>query len=201
MSKQTKIPFSSSSIQTKGVFELVHIDTRGPYNTATYSGAYSFLTLVDDFSIRVWTYLMITKSQTISILNQFTKLVQTQFNTCIKAIRTNNGAEFLIIACQRLLTDFGNCLSKIMCLYSPTKWSSGRKHKHLLQVARSLLFQFGLPKDFWSEAILHATFIINILPTKHLSWKTPFELLFQKPPRYELLKVFGCLCYVTNTQP
>lgn len=44
-------------------------------------------------------------------------------------------------------------------------------------------------------------FLINRLPTKLLSWKTPYEFLFNKPPNYELLKVFGCLCFATYTQP
>lgn len=34
-----------------------------------------------------------------------------------------------------------------------------------------------------------------------LSWKTPFEMLFRKPPSYGAIKVFGCLVFSTNVQP
>ena len=34
------------------------------------------------------------------------------------------------------------------------------------------------------------------MPTKLLGGKTPFELLHGKPPCYEYLRTFGCLCFV-----
>ena len=33
-----------------------------------------------------------------------------------------------------------------------------RKHRHLLNVARSLMFQFGLSLRFWGDAILTSVF-------------------------------------------
>lgn len=37
--------------------------------------------------------------------------------------------------------------------------------------------------------------LINHTPTPTLDGKTPVELLFEKPPRYDHLSVFGSLCY------
>lgn len=76
-----------------------------------------------------------------------------------------------------------------------------RKYKHLLQVARRILFQAKLPKQFWGESILTATYLINRMPTPILDWKTPFEVLHNHSPDYTKLKVFGCLCLVTDTTP
>ncbi|KAL0438883.1 UNVERIFIED_CONTAM: Retrovirus-related Pol polyprotein from transposon RE2 [Sesamum latifolium] len=76
-----------------------------------------------------------------------------------------------------------------------------RKHKHLLNVARSLLHQASLPKQFWGYCILAAAYLINRLPTPVLHWKSPYETLYHKPPSLDHLRTFGCLCYATNVTP
>ncbi|KAL2230672.1 UNVERIFIED_CONTAM: Retrovirus-related Pol polyprotein from transposon RE1 [Sesamum indicum] len=73
-----------------------------------------------------------------------------------------------------------------------------RKHQHLLQIARSLLFHASLPMKFWTEALLMATYLVNRLPAQRLNWKTPYELLYKRKPTYEHIKVFGCLCFAAN---
>jgi len=70
-----------------------------------------------------------------------------------------------------------------------------RKHRHLLEVARALRIQVGLPKRFCCECVLTASYLISLTPTPILSSKSPYEILFRKPPNYDHLRVFGCLCF------
>ncbi|XP_060211652.1 uncharacterized protein LOC132639200 [Lycium barbarum] len=87
LARQTKLPFPQSSIKTKNIFELIHIDTWGPYKTATYNGFKYFLTIVDDFSRAIWTYLLSAKSNAFSMLKYFMAMVEKQFGAKIKYIR------------------------------------------------------------------------------------------------------------------
>jgi hypothetical protein len=73
-----------------------------------------------------------------------------------------------------------------------------RKHQHILNIARSLLFQSYLPKHFWSFAVLHATYIMNRITTPVLNDKSPFEMLFGSLPNLHELKVFGSLAYAST---
>lgn len=76
-----------------------------------------------------------------------------------------------------------------------------RKHRHLLNVGYALRFQANLPLKFWGESLLTTNYLINRLPTPVLNHKSPYKLLYGKPPTYTLLHVFCHLYYVTNLQP
>lgn len=59
----------------------------------------------------------------------------------------------------------------------------------------------NLPTRFWDECILTATLLINKLPFATLQWKSPFKVLFNKPPSFDHLRTIGCLTYATIIGP
>lgn len=71
-----------------------------------------------------------------------------------------------------------------------------RKRHHILNVARSLLFQADLLVKFWGESVSDAIFLINRTPSKLLKGNMPYQCLYGKEPLYENVKVFGCFCFV-----
>ena len=179
----------------------MHIDLWGPYKIPSITGAHYVLTIVDDFSRATWTFLLQNKFQANSILQQFFQMIQTQFSKMVKAVRTDNGTKFVNHETSVLLQKLG-ILHQKTCPYTPQQNGKvERKHRHLLEVARSLMIQSNLPSKFWGDSILMETHIINMLPSSLLDWKTPYELLYRKPPYYNHLKTFGCLCFATNTLP
>ncbi|KAL2922077.1 Retrovirus-related Pol polyprotein from transposon RE1 [Bienertia sinuspersici] len=56
--KLTKLPFEESRNRDDDVFEIVHIDTWGPYRISSRKGHRYFLTMVDDHSRLVWVHLL-----------------------------------------------------------------------------------------------------------------------------------------------
>ncbi|KAL6312208.1 hypothetical protein AAG906_025550 [Vitis piasezkii] len=168
-----RLPFGTSAISSTKPFEIIHYDIWGRYRHPSLFGAHYFLTIVDDYTRFTWIFLMRHKDETQSLLKQFTSL---------RSFFQDNGVIF-----------------QHSYVYTPQQ--NGvveRKHRHILQVARALKFHVQVPTQFWGECALIAVHIINRLPSPVLPFKTPFELLYSKPPSYSHLHVFGCLAYATN---
>lgn len=90
LAKQTRLPFPDSSIKSNTPFQLLHIDTWGPYHTTTYSGSRYFLTIVDEHTRATWTHLLGAKSNAFDILKAFIAMVETQFHTKVQIVRSDN---------------------------------------------------------------------------------------------------------------
>jgi hypothetical protein len=120
-----------------------------------YDGSRYFLTIVDDMSRSTWIYLLKNKSDTQRSMKSFYNLVNTQFGTRIKYLRSDNRTEFQ-------LTDFyrkNGIIHQKTCVETPQKNGIvDRKHQHILNVARTLRFQANLPLDFWNDCVLIVTY-------------------------------------------
>lgn len=202
IAKMHRLPFLHSTSHSSEPFQLIHIDVWGPYWVRSATGAqFFFFTIVDDFSRAVWKYMMQYKSQAFQNIKIFVQLVETQYNTSVKTICTDNGGEFVNSHCKEFFSEKG-IAHQLTCPYTPQQNGVVEpKHRHLLDIARALKFQASIPYYLWSECVLAAAYIINRLLVEKLSWKSPYEMLHNRQPSYEHLKVIGCLCYDANITP
>ncbi|KAB2603956.1 retrovirus-related Pol polyprotein from transposon TNT 1-94 [Pyrus ussuriensis x Pyrus communis] len=71
-----------------------------------------------------------------------------------------------------------------------------RKNRTVVEMAKAMLYDRGMPYFLWAEAMHTAVYILNRCPTKALGNITPFEAYNGRKPGIAHLKNFGSLCYV-----
>ena len=193
--KHKRLSFSSSISHASNKFDLLHIDIWGACSKISMHGHRYFLTIVDDYSRFTWIHLMHTKAEARKIIIDFVAYIEAQFDGKVKTIRSNNGAEFLMHDFYALK----GIIHQTTCVETPKQNGiAERKHQHLLNVTRALLFQANLPLNFWCFALPHAAYLINCSPIPFLNDKSPYEKLYEHPCDISNLRVFGCLCYIST---
>lgn len=136
------------------------------------------------------------------ILKVFISMVETQFQAKVKIVRSDNVLELgSSVETSSFLASQGIIHQTSYPYIFQQNGVMERKHKHLLETARALLFQSGLPVFYWGNCVLSATYLINRFPSSVLSGKSPHEVLFKSPPSYTHLRAFCCLCYITTPKP
>ena len=201
LAKSHKSSYPSKHYVPSKPFSLIHSDVWGPSKIKTSSGKKWFVTFIDDHTRLCWVYLMSEKSEVCMLFQNFYKMVETQFQTKIRILHTDNGTEYINEVLGQFLKEKG-ILHQTTCVNTPQQNGiAERKNKHLLEVTRALMFSMNIPKYLWGEAILTATYLINRLPSRVLNYETPlneFQNCFPNNRLYSTLplKVFGCVVYV-----
>ncbi|GJW68746.1 gag-pol polyprotein [Tanacetum coccineum] len=127
---------------------------------------------------------------------EFRALVKTQHSTVIKCFRNDLGREYTSNEFFGLLKSDGTIYQSSCTDTTQQNSVAERKHRHLVETARSFLLAADVPNVFWGEAVLTAAYVINRIPTAHNSGLSLFEKLYGILPDYSSLCVFGCTCFV-----
>ena len=133
--------------------------------------------LIDNYTRVCWVYLLKEKSDVEQIFKQFYTMVETQFQEKIQAFRSGNGKEYF----NKILGTYfleNEIIHQSSCFdTSQQNRVAEKKNKHILEVARFLMFTIKIPKYLWGEAILIATYLINKMPSRTLNFNTPIKCL------------------------
>jgi transposase InsO family protein len=198
--KHTRSIYVSKGHRSISPFMLIHSDV-WTCSIISISRMKYFVTFIDCYSRMTWIYLMKQKNEVLKCFRDFCSLVENQYDARIKLLRTDNGTKYVNNEFQNYLSAQG-ILHQTTCPDTPPQNGiAKRKNRHILEIARSLMFTMNVPKFLWSEAVMTAVYLINRTPSRLLGWKTPYEMLrgvneFVIPP-----KVFGCTCFVRDHRP
>ena len=193
--KQSKQKFKTGKHTSKGILDYIHSDVWGPSPTTSYGGSSYFVSFIDDFSRKVWVYMLKKKFDVFTIFKQFRALVENITGRTIKCLRTDNGGEFTSKEFDNYCKDVGIKRHKTTVYTPQQNGVSERMNKTLLERARSMLSNVNLQQELCTEAFSTACYLINRSPSTAIGCKIPQEVWKGHPCDYSKLKVFGCDAY------
>ena len=94
LGKSHRVSFGVGRHTTQGVIDYVHSDLWGPSQVESLGGKRYFLSIVDDYSRRVWVYILRFKHEAFGKFKEWKQLVENQTGRTVKKLRTDNGLEF-----------------------------------------------------------------------------------------------------------
>ena len=99
---------------------------------------------------------------------------------------------------QNLIKDHGIIWESIAPYTSDQNGLIERSGGLITTKARAMIIGASIPTTLWNEVISIAAYLLNRTPIRQQEWKTPFELLYNKPLLLAHIHTFGCRAYPLN---
>jgi transposase InsO family protein len=192
--KQAREAFGTSHTKTRAPLELVHMDLCGPMEPSL-GGARYIATFLDDFTAVSVVELLSNKSDVKDVAPRVITFLETQVGRQLKAVRTDNGGEYVNTVLGRYFVSKG-VKHETTVAYTPQQnGKAERLNRTLLERARSMLADAGLPANLWGEAVRAANYLRNRSPVKGKP-RTPWELFSGQQPDVGHLRTWGAKAFV-----
>jgi transposase InsO family protein len=200
MGKYVKSTFHEKENLTSMILERVHTDMCGPFSVASTTKHKYYVIFVDDFFCKCWIFFMQKKDQTFSKFYEFKELVEKELGKQVKALRIDNGGEYISNEFKYFYSKEG-IQREIIVPHNPQQNGvAERKNKTIVGAPRVMLHDHGLPMHLWVEACNTLVSMHNLCPHRVLGMSTPEEAFTGKKPDVSHFKIFGSSFYVHVTK-
>uniref|UniRef100_A0AAV1V3K5 Integrase catalytic domain-containing protein n=1 Tax=Peronospora matthiolae TaxID=2874970 RepID=A0AAV1V3K5_9STRA len=163
-----------------------------PASRSTYRYVATFMMMNSRFAM---VFPLRKKSEVTKALKRCCHDIKIECGLDVKVLRSDNGGEYR----NDEMTRF--CHQKMIkqeftVPYNPEQnGMAERLNRTLVEMTRCMLSESKMDKTFWCEAMLTAVDILNVLPRASSPNLSPFEMVFKRKPRMDIMRVFGSLCY------
>nr|GEX38898.1 zinc finger, CCHC-type [Tanacetum cinerariifolium] len=131
-----------------------------------------------------------TKDQAFDTFKEYKKTIEKELGTTLKMLRTDRGGEFTSNEFTQYCKENG-IARQLTAPYSPQQ--NGvveRRNRTIMSTTRCMMKATNNPQNFWAEAVRHAIYILNNVPTKALEYITPYEAIKRKKAKLRESKSF-----------
>lgn len=95
MGNSKKHSYSKAIHNTKDILKYMHFDIWGPSRIETHSRGRYFMTLINDYSRKVWVYILKHKDEAFEKFKEWVTEQEIKKGKSVKHLKTDNGLEYL----------------------------------------------------------------------------------------------------------
>jgi len=173
-----------------------HLDLLGPIATATHDGRHGcfVFTAANDASNFRFARVMTNKKSS-SMLDSLRAMVSSAGPKYpVRSIHTDGDACYTGSAFIKAANDMGIDVTHSVPYRPQSNQRAELNVKHVKQATNTSLVASGLEKPMWSYAVAHSWRTANLTYNENVRC-SPYEYHFQRKPKLQLLRAFGCPVY------
>ena len=169
----------------------------GPISKTAFRGIKYLHTLLDTATKYLDFQLLKTKGEALRAFKTIKTAVENQSDKKIKILRTDQGKEFANTAFDTYLAECGILYEHSAPYAHKQNGAAERVNRTILEKARYLIFQCGLPTSYWPLVVEAAIYLYNRTWHSAIS-KTLFKARFGREPDVANIRLFGSIVFIKN---
>ena len=142
------------AIPPSHISAMIHSDVWGPLQVKNITGTTLFVSFVDDHTRLTWLFLMKDKFEVGQIFQNFNSMIQTQFHTKIQILKTDDAKEYFNSDLNTYYLSQGIIHISSCVDTAQQNGVAEIKNRHLLGIARSLMFQNNYGEKLYSQLLI-----------------------------------------------
>ncbi|KAJ3552016.1 hypothetical protein NP233_g12967 [Leucocoprinus birnbaumii] len=190
-------PYDEEVVPEKELLECLHIDLWGPSPVISAGGSKYFMLIMDGASsFRAVEFLREkTAEATLQVLKDFVTHAERLTGKALLRVRVDRGREWDNRLWDEFRHQHGFTIDFTTAYAHQQNGAAERSMRIILDGARSMLVESGLPMKFWPEAVRMAVYVRNLIPSKRHPDVVPAERWYGKKQDVTHLRPFGATAY------
>lgn len=164
MRKYTKATFHDWDSRAHAVLEMINYDVCGTFSTTSTARHKYFVKFIGDFSWKCWIFFMWKKDDTFSKFLEFKALVEKEIGKKVKALRSDNGGEYMSNVFKNLCEIEGIQRELTTPRNPQHNGVAERKNHRIVGAAKIILHDQILPLYLWVEVCNTVVYLHNRSP-------------------------------------
>jgi hypothetical protein len=196
--KHTTHPFHDRPITESKALECIYINILGPAPVES-AGKVKYFMLVIDGAMSYHTFYFLqskTAENTLKVFKEFHREAEHQTGEKLKWVHLDMGREWLNTQWDEYAKENGILLDFTTPYAHQQNRKAERLMRTLLDIARTMLADTGIPPKYWADAVHTVSYIRNFIPSSQNPTTIPAETWFKQRQDVSHLHPFGSTAYV-----